>query len=117
MEKKPLQYAQSHFFHGPAWLAQEIYPALYTSYVSQCPDINSVEISAESAAEVYHTSKVWPIYTHLENRVILESRAYFWCQDFRRLYTYETEVFYEDSDFVCYRIHQNPQRLFNLVIN
>lgn len=116
IEKKPLQYAQSHFFHGPAWLAQEIYPALYTSYVSQCPDINSNEISAESAAELYHTSKVWPIYTQLENRIILESRAYFWCQDFARRYTYETEIYYEDNDLICYRIHQNPQRLFNLVI-
>lgn len=117
VEKKPLQYAQSHFFQGPAWLAQEIYPALYTSFVSQCPDINCSEISAESAAEIYHTSKVWPIYTHLENRIILESRAFFWCQDFARLYTYETEVYHEDDDFVCYRVHQNPQRLFNLVID
>lgn len=116
-EKKPLQYAQSHFFHGPSWLAQEIYPALYTSFVSQCPDINNSEISAESAAEVYHTSRVWPIYTHLENRIILESRVYFWCHDFARLYTYETDVYYEDNDLVCYRIHQNPQRLFNLVID
>lgn len=117
VEKRPLQYAQSHFFHGPAWLAQEIYPELYHSYVSQCPDINSAEISAESATELYHTSRVWPIYTHLENRIILESRAYFWCQDFAKLYTYETEVYFEDRDLVCYRIHQNPQRLFNLVIN
>lgn len=117
VEKRPLEYAHSHFFHGPAWLAQEIYPAMYNSYVSQCPDISSTEISAESAAELYHTSSAWPIYTHLENRVILESRAYFWCQSFARLYTYETEVFYEDTDIICYRIHQNPLRLFNLVID
>lgn len=116
-EKRPLQYAQSHFFRGPAWLAGQIYPALYSSYVSQCPDINSLEISAESAAELYHTSQVWPIYTHLENRVILESRVYLWCQAFAGLYTYETEVFFEDEDLICYRIHQNPQRLFNLVIH
>ncbi len=116
-EKRPLQYAQSHFFRGPAWLAGQIYPALYSSYVSQCPDINSLEISAESAAELYHTSQVWPIYPHLENRVILESRVYLWCQAFAGLYTYETEVFFEDEDLICYRIHQNPQRLFNLVIH
>lgn len=115
-EKNPLQYGQSHFFRGPVWLAQQIYPALYPSYVSQCPDINSTVVSAETAAELYHTTLAWPIYTHLENRVILESRAYFWCHDFARLYTYETEVYYEDEDIICYRIHQNPQRLFNMVI-
>lgn len=117
VEKKPLQYAQSHFFNGPPWLGQKIYPALYTSYVSQCPNINCTEISAESASSLYRTTKLWAIYTRLENRVILESRAYFWCQDIDRLYTYETEIYYEDDDFICYRIHQNPLRLLNLTMN
>lgn len=116
-EKNPLQYGQSHFFCGPAWLAQEVYPELYSSFVSQCPDINCTAISAEIADELYHTTQAWPIYTHMENRVILESRAYFWCQDFARLYTYETNVYYEDDDIICYRIRQNPQRLFNMVID
>ncbi len=117
VEKHPLEYAQSHFFDGPGWLAQKIYPALYTSYVSQCPEISGSEVSAESAKELYRTTLAWPIYTHLVNRTVLESRAYFWCQDFAKLYTYETEVYYEDKDIICYRIHQNPKRPFNMVID
>lgn len=117
VEKKPIEYAQSHFFHGSPLLAQTIYPDLYHSYISQCPEINSSQVSRESAEELYHTTRTWPIYTHLENRTILESRAYFWCQDFANLYTYETDVYYEDKSLICYRIHQNPQRLFNMVID
>lgn len=115
VEKRALSYAQYHFFRGPAWLAREA-SEFQASYMSHCPQVNSLEISAESAAELYHTTRVWDVYKNLENRVILESRAYLWCQNFARLYTYETEVYYEDEDLICYRIHQNPQRLFNMVI-
>ncbi len=110
-----MSYRQYDFFRGPAWLAREA-SEFQASYMSHCPHINSLEISAESAAELYHTTRVWDVYKDVENRVILESRAYFWCQNFASLYTYETEVYYEDEDFICYRIHQNPQRLFNMVI-
>lgn len=117
VEKYPLAYAQNHFFHGSPLLAQEIYPDLFGKDTSQCPDILSGQVSRESAEQIFRATNAWPIYTHVENRTILESRAYFWCENFASLYTYETDVYYEDESFICYRIHQNPQRLFNLVID
>ncbi len=107
VEKKPLEYAQSHFFTGPKWLAWEKYPAYYETYVSQCPDITSSQISVEG--EAYHgkfadSSRV---YSDLEQRTLLESKLYLWCREFERLYPGELHTYYEDDDFICYYIRQN----------
>lgn len=52
-----------------------------------------------------------------ENRWIIMSRAYAWAQEFKSLYPNEVSVFYETDEFVCYRIEQNPYRLFNFSID
>ncbi|MCQ2519228.1 MAG: hypothetical protein MJ107_01720 [Lachnospiraceae bacterium] len=52
-----------------------------------------------------------------ENRWICMSRLYFWAQKFKELYPNETSIFYETDDFVCYRVEQNPYRLFNFAID
>lgn len=117
VEKKPLEYAQSHFFGGPKWLAWEKYPAYYDSYVSQCPDITVSEISEEKArlysGQFPNTSR---IYSNLETRTVLESKVYQWCREFERLYPGELNIYYEDDDFVCYYFKQNVLRLYQLAI-
>ena len=117
VEKKPIQYAQSHFFEGPDWLAEEKYTQYYHSYMSQCPEITASEISLElgqtNRAKVRNHSSV---YSHLETRTLVESRTYAWCKDFEELYPHELHVYYEDDDFVCYYFKQNPKRLFQLAI-
>ena len=35
VEKRPIQYAQNHFFTGPDWLAEEKYTSYYTTYFSE----------------------------------------------------------------------------------
>ncbi|MCM1568689.1 MAG: hypothetical protein NC081_04495 [Roseburia sp.] len=117
LEKKPLEYAQSHFFAGPKWLALEKYPAFYSSFVSQCPDITTSEISREQARGNIAYAKLQEVYSNLDNRTVLSSKVYEWCEAFERAYPQEMEVFYEDEDFVCYYIHQNPRNLFDLVID
>ncbi len=117
VEKKPLEYAQSHFFGGPKWLAWEKYPAYYNSFVSQCPDITVSWIS-EGQADNYkgdfeNSSR---IYSNLETRTALESRLYNWCREFERLYPGELNTYYEDDDFVCYYFKQNVLRLYQLAI-
>ncbi len=52
-----------------------------------------------------------------ENRWILMSKMYYWAQEFGRLYPNEWDVYMETDKFVCYRIEQNPFRLFNFAIN
>lgn len=117
VEKKPIQYAQSHFLTGPGWLAAAKYPKYYDSYVSEGENISAAEISEEAAEEelVYFT-KLSQSYSDLENRTRIESKAYLWFQKFSALYPQETTTYYEDEDFVCYLIRQNPYRLFQLEV-
>lgn len=117
VEKKPLEYAQSHFFGGPEWLAWEKYPAYYNSFVSQCPDITASDIERGEAdnyrGKFQNSSR---IYSNLETRTALEARLYNWCREFERLYPGELHTYYEDDDFVCYYFRQNVLRLYQLAI-
>lgn len=45
------------------------------------------------------------------------SHMYYWAQAFKKLYPQEMEVYYETTDFVCYRLHQNVNSLYNLAID
>ena len=115
VEKKPIQYAQSHFFDGPKWLAWEKYPEFYSSSVSAGSQVNAGDISAEMAARKIMTySKVSSTYSNLESRIIVQSKAYEWSQAFEKKYPLEMKVYYEDEDFVCYIIPQNLYKLYSL---
>ena len=48
------------------------------------------------------------------NREILESRLAIYLREFQKEYPNELNVYYEDDDFICYCLEQNPNRLFNL---
>ena len=43
-----------------------------------------------------------------ENRIILESKVYEWCQRFAPEHPSVLNVYYEDDDFVCYYFRQDP---------
>lgn len=115
VEKKPIEYAQSHFFEGSDWLAWEKYPDYYASFVSQCPDISASEISTQEA-ELRWFAGSSGTYDNIAIRTLLESQVYRWCQKFKEIYPYEMKVYYEDEDFVCYYFRQNPENLFLLNI-
>lgn len=117
VEKSPMKYAHSHFFAGPDWIALEKYQDFYTYDFSVCPEVCSSKISSDAAQQslVYYSS-LSQSYSKLESRIIIESKAYEWCERFGELYPNELKVYYEDEDFVCYYIRQNPQYLYNLVI-
>ena len=115
IEKRPIKYAQFHFFSGPSWLALE--KDRYALSFSQCPEIDTSEISEEAAQKKNAgDSNLWLQYTELEGRTVLESKAYEWCQRFSELYPYEMNVYYEDDDFVCYYFRQEPNAPYNLGI-
>lgn len=118
VEKTPLEYAQSHFFTGPGWLACERYAAYYNSYVSQCPDITvaGLKPAEEMTGSRYVFELKASVYSILNVRAIVETLAYNWCQEFAALYPGELQTYYEDEHFVCYYIKQNPQRLYQLGI-
>ncbi len=115
VEKKPLAYAQNNFFSGPPWLAGENYRKLYSGHVSQYPKVDASAISlAEARKALVIPGQVSKVYS--QSRVILESRLYDWCQNFKKLYPHEMQMYYEDDDFLCYLVQQNPDSLYNLSI-
>lgn len=117
IEKKPIKYAHNHFFAGPKWLALERYHEIYKSNYSCCTDVLSAKISEQYADEsLMYFNRPSQSYSNLESRTILESKMYRWCQQFSELYPNDLKVYYEDDDFVCYYIQQNPQFSYNLVL-
>ena len=55
-------------------------------------------------------------YDDLKLRRAVCSKAYYWCRDFAGQYPAETNIYYEDEDFICYVIHQNPDVPLNLAL-
>lgn len=117
IEKKPLEYAQFHFFTGPEWLADHEYINYYQTFTSQHPNINSSNISDEAAnQELIKYSNRFHGYKNLESRTIIQSKLYRWCQRFEEYHPNQIDVVYEDDAFICYKIRQNPFNLFELAI-
>ena len=110
VEKRPLWRGQVHFLTAPHLLAQnnyEVYEGFWNQ--SQCPDVLHGEISWELAQkETPYYPEVYDNYDNLTVHTILCSEAYSWYQDFSAAHPAETNVYYEDDDFVCYVIHQDP---------
>lgn len=114
IEKQPIDYAQNSFASGPSWLAAEKYVRLYRDGV-QYPEILHSQVSPEAAASDYSDiGQRFELSSELDNRTILESRAYAWYQQFSSIYPNEGEILYEDEDFLCYCVHQNEFSLFSL---
>ena len=114
VEKKPLRYAQYHFFDGPAWLGVGKYQEIYGLH-SVWPEYLSSQISEEEANKnILYYAKESDSYRLIESRTILESKMYAWCEQFARLYPNELKTYYEDDDLVCYYFKQNTKSLYNL---
>ena len=118
IEKNPIYYAQYHFFSGPRWLAQNKYTKYYeysTAVLSIGDGIEHSEISEEAVGKsLLTTSKASDAYSVIINRTILESEMYHWCQEFKTRLSNEIKVYYEDENFICYVVKQNPAHLYNL---
>jgi len=116
VEKHPLQYAQRHFFSGPEWLALPRYQSYEPDVSSLCPDMLKGEISDDKADNeiVISESRLSDGYAILPNREIVESAAARYIIILKSQYPNNVSVYYEDEDFVCYCLKQNPNRLIEL---
>ncbi|MCH5342940.1 MAG: hypothetical protein J1E64_02795 [Acetatifactor sp.] len=74
------------------------------------------EISRDGASRVLPANSGVGMYQG-EKRWIVMSRMYYWAQEFQRWYPDDLETYLETDAFVCYRIEQNPYRLYNMAIN
>lgn len=117
VEKKPLLYAQSHFFRGPWWMGEEKYMEPFWSVyshkypnsgASQSPEMIATQVTEEEAEkEIPAYENAWLMYLRLENRSLLESKAYEWCRRFAQKHPSVLNVYYEDDAFVCYYFRQD----------
>ena len=115
IEKHPIQYAQYHFASGPRWLAWEDYPRFYPAVGSQCPEILHGQISdADAKKPILYGAKLSDTAATLEGRTIMESRAWAWYQTFSAMHPRDCSIVYEDEDFLCCCITQNPASLYTL---
>lgn len=74
------------------------------------------EISAEGAArELPRGSGLGPYQG--ENRWIVMSKMYYWCEAFMEMYPEDMTVYFEDEKFICYRLKQNVFSLYELGID
>ena len=50
-------------------------------------------------------------------RWIVMSRLYYWAETFRKLYPNEMDIYMETDSFICYRVEQEPYRLYNFALD
>ncbi len=116
VEKHPLLYGQRHFFNGPDWLALCRYQDYAKDVSSLCPEMLKGEISDDKADDeiVILGSRLSSEYEVLSNREIVESAAARYIRILQSQYPNNISVYYEDEDFACYCMKQNPARLTEL---
>ena len=73
-------------------------------------------ISEEYAKEPVSTASGSLAYKGRERWVTM-SHMYYWAQKFMELYPNEREVYYESEEFVCYKVKQNGNSLYNFAID
>ena len=86
------------------------------NYAHSADGIELKPVSEDGANTPINTEKGILAYTG-EARWGTMSHMYYWAQAFKKLYPNEMEIYYETDDFVCYRLHQNVESLYNLAID
>lgn len=121
VEKRPVEIGTTQFFDGPEWLGRE--SSQYAKFARSrwYPEVRKGSISREKAeSEELNYKELREDFEAgcLDQRVreTLYSKAYYWYQDFAESHPVETNVYYEDEDFVCYVIHQDPEKPLNLTM-
>ncbi len=89
-------------------------PGLYVDYLNT--EKAERQVSEEGAREPLSQ---WPgIVPYIgDARWVTMSHMYYWAQEFKRLYPNEMEVYYENDEFVCYRVRQNEYSLYNFAVD
>lgn len=92
VEKKPVDYMKEH-------------------------DKSGSLVSRESASE-YLPDAVSGISIYRAGlRLMVMSKMYYWASEYMRLYPNDFSVYYEDNEFICYKLIQNTSNLNNLIID
>lgn len=74
------------------------------------------KLISEKGAKMQLSKDPSSVYTY-ENRWICMSKMYYWAQEYQKLIPDDMRVYYEDTNFICYEITQNVNRIYNLSID
>ena len=116
VEQHSIIWGQPHEFTAPFWMADgnKRNPVPCLSFE---PDISYLEISDEFAAKPRPWRTAGSEAMMRESlRVVMNSKMQKWVKRFQELHPNNISVYYQDKDFTCYMISQNPARLFELAI-
>ena len=86
------------------------------NYAGSANGIDLQPVSEEGANTPVNTGGGISAYIS-DTRWKTMSHMYYWAQAFKKLYPNEMEIYYETDDFVCYKLHQNVECLYNLAID
>ena len=75
------------------------------------------EISKEGASQPYADFYSGNNMYKGDARYILMSKMYYWAQRYQEIYPEDFTVYYEDHEFVCYKLVQNTSFLNNLIVD
>lgn len=78
---------------------------------------SGMEVSREGASQTYDDYYSGNNMYKGETRYILMSKAYYWAERYMEVYPEDFSVYYEDDEFVCYKLVQNTSFLNNLMID
>ena len=92
IEKKPLDYTVTGQYSG-----QEI----------------SKDGASQPYADFYSGNNMYKG----DARYILMSKMYYWAQRYQEIYPEDFTVYYEDDEFICYKLVQNTSFLNNLIVD
>ncbi len=120
VEKQPIMPRMAWYFTGPAWLGRKSTECRDVSKDRYYPDVIKGRISKNAAEQTVDFDELkrdyYGSYFQLPTREMLCSKAWYWYQEFMRVYPTDSNVYYEDEDFICYVIHQNPEAPLDLAI-
>lgn len=78
--------------------------------------VNRDMVTYEDAKKPFEKGKEDNSY-YKEDRKILMSKAYYWAKEYKKYFSKEMSIYYEDDELIVYRIVQNEYALNNFAIN
>ncbi len=74
-------------------------------------------VSTEGASLWYTDSYTGNSMYKGDSRYIMMSKMYYWAKRYREVYPEDFTVYYEDDEFICYKLEQNTSFLNNLMVD
>jgi hypothetical protein len=78
---------------------------------------SNMKVSVGGASQAYNDYYTGNSMYKGEARYILMSKMYYWAERYQEVYPEDFTVFYEDDEFVCYKLVQNTSFLNNLMVD